>query len=42
MYSQSVKQLKSIAKEYKIKGYSTMKKDELLNSIKQYIEKNIG
>ena len=39
MYSQSVKQLKSIAKEYKIKGYSTMKKDELLNSIKQYIEK---
>jgi hypothetical protein len=38
MSSQTVKQLKAIAKEYKIKGYSTMKKEELLKSIKKYSE----
>lgn len=39
MSSQNVKQLKTIAKEYKIKGFSTMKKEELINSIRNYMEK---
>lgn len=38
--SQSVKQLKTIAKNYNIKGYSTLKKDDLLKVINDKITKD--